>query len=152
MPKLRSAKKRLRKDEKRKLANKVKKTAVKNVERQIKKTLTEGKIQGEALGKLVNQFYQAIDKAAKTGAIHKNKASREKSRLAVMIMKKTGTTAAKPAKPTAKGKVLTEGQVLTDGARKVLRPKSEILKAGKKTAKAKSPRATRKKGSRRKGK
>ncbi len=72
MPLIRSAIKKLRKDRKRTLVNKVKKDNLKDL---IKKA--RGKKTPEDLKKV----FSALDRAAKTHLIHKNKASRLKSRL-----------------------------------------------------------------------
>lgn len=70
MPNLRSAKKRLRQDEKKRLRNSIVKTRVKT---ETKKALAGGD------GKTA---FGAIDRAAAKGVIHKNAAARRKSRLA----------------------------------------------------------------------
>ena len=69
MPNIRSAKKRLRQDEKKRVHNQSVKTRMKT---ETKKALT-----GEA-----NSAFSAIDKAAAKGVIHRNAAARRKSRLA----------------------------------------------------------------------
>ena len=49
--------------------------------------------------------YQALDRAAKTNVIHKNKAARLKSRLSKMLTAKTPASAATSSKPkTSKAK------------------------------------------------
>jgi small subunit ribosomal protein S20 len=69
MPNTRSAKKRLRQDEKKRIRNQAAKTRIKT---ETKKALTGGDI-ATALS--------AIDRAAAKGIIHKNTAARKKSRL-----------------------------------------------------------------------
>lgn len=80
-----SAKKAIRSSEKKAIFNvrrtRVFKSAIKNVENLLK----EGKV-AEA-EKAVSLAYKALDKAAKMGTIHKNKASRTKSRLVAKIKK-----------------------------------------------------------------
>lgn len=76
MPIKESAKKALRQSIKRNLLNKKKKSAIKEV---VKKTVDD---------KGMPKAQSIIDKAAKTGYIHKNKAARLKSRLAKKISKK----------------------------------------------------------------
>lgn len=120
MPKLTSAKKRLRQSVKRQAANTLRKEAYKNVKRQIKKALAQGNESKESLAELGKKFSQAVDKAAKTGVIHINKASREKAR----IMKFIGVSA------SAKSEV-----------KAAKRP----TRAPRKTARAKSAKASRKK-------
>jgi len=78
MPITHAAKKALRKSQKRRKVNLRYKDNIKETEKRIKKLLAEKKI-AEAK-KLCSNFYKAVDKAAKIGAINKNKASRLKSR------------------------------------------------------------------------
>ena len=72
MPLIRSAIKKLRKDRKRTLVNKAKKEGLKSL---IKKTRTNKNTEN------LRAVFSALDKAVKTNLIHKNKASRLKSRL-----------------------------------------------------------------------
>lgn len=92
----------------------------------MKRSIAKAVQKGEKakVGEMVASFYKAVDKAAKAGAIHTNKASREKSRI-LAVVKKGGAIIARTASKT---------------------------RASKKTAKAKAPKATPKKGSGRKGK
>lgn len=87
MPLLKSAKKALRQSERRKVRNLKKKRAIKDVVGKIKKLAGAGK-HTEAL-QLLPKAYQALDKAAKRNIIHKNTASRKKSRL-THLLKKSG--------------------------------------------------------------
>lgn len=109
MPKLKSAKKRLRQNEKRKIKNRVKKEMYKELKRQIKKTV-DGKKTGTSLENLASKFYKAVDKAAKSGAIHKNKAAREKSLIMALIKKKGEVTVPIIAKKNAKAKAAKAGK------------------------------------------
>jgi small subunit ribosomal protein S20 len=59
--------------------------AVASVTKDIKKLITAGK-KSDAM-KLLAQAYKELDKAAKTGFIKKNAASRKKSRLSAFIKK-----------------------------------------------------------------
>ncbi len=79
MPIKKSAKKALRQSKRRQIINLKKKKAAKNIAKKIKKLVLEKKI-NEAK-KLISLAYKAIDKAAKTGVIPKNTASRQKSQL-----------------------------------------------------------------------
>lgn len=72
MPLIRSAIKNLRKDRKRTVSNKKKKD---NLKALIKKARTQPSPES------LQAVFSALDKAAKTNLIHKNKASRLKSRL-----------------------------------------------------------------------
>ncbi|MBI2640561.1 MAG: 30S ribosomal protein S20 [Candidatus Sungbacteria bacterium] len=85
MPITSSAKKALRQSLRRRARNLEKKEAYKRLVRDVKKFTTAGK-QKEA-EKLLPRLYQALDKAAKTNAIKKNKAGRLKSRLTAFVRK-----------------------------------------------------------------
>ena len=79
MPITRSAKKALRQNARRRKSNVARKDAYKSAIKDFRKSAT-----GKALDKAKEQLrvaMQALDKAAKTNAIKKNKASRLKSRL-----------------------------------------------------------------------
>lgn len=80
MPTTSSAKKRLRQDEKRNLINKSRKTALKT---QVKKFLTA--LQGKDIQAAEAEYHltaKKMDKGAAKGILHKNNASRKKSRYA----------------------------------------------------------------------
>ena len=79
MPITKSAKKRLKQNEKRRILNLSYKKKMKKAVKEINDLLKEGK-KKEAV-KLLPQTYKIIDKAAKRGIIKKNTASRKKSRL-----------------------------------------------------------------------
>jgi len=79
MPITKSAKKALRQSEKRRKRNKKRKEDYKKVRKEILTLLKQG--QKEKAEQLIPEFQKAVDKAAKTGAMHENKASRIKSRL-----------------------------------------------------------------------
>jgi len=78
IPNIRSAEKRLRQSEKRRLRNRARKRAVKKVIKQIRIHLAAG--EKEEARALIPQLAKAADKAAQRHAFHKNKASRIKSR------------------------------------------------------------------------
>ena len=86
MPITKSAKKALRQSLRRAKRNAVRKKTYKKLVRIVRKSSASGST-GTAVAPLP-QLYQALDKAAKTGVIHKNKASRLKSRLASLATKK----------------------------------------------------------------
>lgn len=88
MPKIKSAKKALRQNKKRKIQNIKKKDAFKSIEKQIKKIIAGGN--AKETKKLLPQLYKALDKAAKTNVIKKNTASRKKSRITKIINKAIG--------------------------------------------------------------
>ena len=83
MPIIKSAKKALRQAKRRQDQNLLRKKAINDIVRKIKKLVAEGK-SDEALA-FLPQAYKALDKAAKTNVIHKNTASRKKSRLTKFI-------------------------------------------------------------------
>jgi small subunit ribosomal protein S20 len=90
MPHTRSAKKNMRKTEKRRLANRAAKKAVKT---QVKRFEAALDGPGEALAKEFNLASKKLDKAAAKGVIHPNLAARKKSQLArAMHAKKSAPT------------------------------------------------------------
>ncbi|ANE41361.1 MULTISPECIES: 30S ribosomal protein S20 [Fervidobacterium] len=84
MPNTKSAAKRVRVSEKRRILNKAYKTSMKNKIKAVLKAIAEGK-SVEEVQQLFRVAQSAIDKAARRGAIHKNQASRRKSRLAAKV-------------------------------------------------------------------
>lgn len=80
MPITKSAKKALRKSRRRRERNLIKIEAYKKLVAKYKKQVADKNF--EEAKKLLPQVYKALDKAAKTNVIAKNKASRLKSRLA----------------------------------------------------------------------
>jgi len=90
MPVTKQAKKKLRKDKKREKANLSLKTSYKKTVKKTKKSVTV---------KSLSQASKVLDKAAKKGLIHKNKAARIKSRLA-----KSKSTTSTTEKPKSKAK------------------------------------------------
>ena len=95
MPHTRSAKKNMRKTEKRRIANKVAKKAIK---KQIKTFVTAAEGPLDALKVEYNVTAKKLDKAAAKRVIHPNTAARKKSQLARMINKKAAAaTASAPA-------------------------------------------------------
>jgi small subunit ribosomal protein S20 len=98
MPHTRSAKKQLRKNEKRRQRNR---SALKAVKTQLKKVLATST--SGTLEELRQQYALAakkLDKAAARRVIHPNLAARKKSQLARLLRNKEQTPAA-PATPTA---------------------------------------------------
>ena len=78
-----SALKRARQNEERRLRNKSTKTRVKNVVKNVRQAVA-GQIEADALSEL-NTAKSAIDKAAKKGVIHRNTAARKISRLTKQV-------------------------------------------------------------------
>ena len=85
MPILKGAKKALRASVHKKAYNNTKRATLKDITKKIKRLSAQGK--GKEAKALLSTAYQALDKAAKTGVIKKNTASRKKSRLAALIKK-----------------------------------------------------------------
>lgn len=85
MPITTSAKKALRNSAKKRVFNARKKDGMQAVLKKFRKLVTE-KNKGEAQ-KTLSTIQKTLDKAAKTGLIKKNTASRKKSRLAAMVKK-----------------------------------------------------------------
>ncbi|MEN9614273.1 MAG: hypothetical protein RLZZ347_580 [Candidatus Parcubacteria bacterium] len=81
-----SAKKALRSSENKRVVNLRRKNAIATITKQVKKLVSEKKMkEAEAL---LPTAFQAIDKAAAINFIHKNAASRRKSRLSALFAKK----------------------------------------------------------------
>ena len=85
MPNTRSAEKRTRADAKRRLRNLEAKSKLKTLVRQFGKMVTDKK--PDEAKKLYPQLARLLDQAAKIGILHKNTASRKKSRLAKHLAK-----------------------------------------------------------------
>jgi len=83
MPTTKSAAKRLRSSAKRHANNKARKSVVRTTEKKFLAQVTEKNVEtGEAS---LRKAVAALDKAAKVGAISKNKANRKKSRLTAKL-------------------------------------------------------------------
>ena len=79
MPNTQQAKKRMRQNDKRRLRNRAQKSEVKTFTKKVMTAVEQG-----SLAEAQEQFHllqQKADKAAKSNAIHPNKAARRKSRL-----------------------------------------------------------------------
>ncbi len=85
MPIKKSAKKELRKSQKRTVLNANKKRKIKKTIKDIRKSLDKQNI--DEAKKLANEVVSLIDKAAKSKIIHKNSAARKKSRIFKAIKK-----------------------------------------------------------------
>ena len=105
MPIKKSAIKKAKQDEVRRLRNRLTKIAFRSKMKAVKEIIANGET--KELGTKLSEAFSALDKAAKKGVIHKNTASRKKSRLAKLIAapapetKKSGTKSAKKTKKTA---------------------------------------------------
>ncbi|MBI2410586.1 MAG: 30S ribosomal protein S20 [Candidatus Kerfeldbacteria bacterium] len=78
MPNINAAKKALRQTKKRTTRNDAKKKKIKELTKQFTKALAASPADAAAM---ISQVIQALDKAAKTNTIHRNKAARHKSAL-----------------------------------------------------------------------
>lgn len=94
MPNLESAKKALRQNKRRRLRNQKKQKAVQPLTKKLRKILAQKNF--EEAQKLIPQIYKALDKAAKTGVLKKNTASRKKSRITKLIKKQKASSATSP--------------------------------------------------------
>ncbi|MBI2573975.1 MAG: 30S ribosomal protein S20 [Candidatus Wildermuthbacteria bacterium] len=90
MPITHSAKKALRQSKRRRARNIKKITDVKRVLKQVRELAARQKT--DEAKKLLPLVYKTLDKAAKTGVIKKNTASRKKSRLARQLAAKPATS------------------------------------------------------------
>jgi len=78
-----SAIKKMRQDEKRRLRNRAYRTRYKNVVKAVETAINQGNI--EAAKEAFQTAVSTIDRIASKGVIHKNKAARKKSRLAKKV-------------------------------------------------------------------
>ena len=92
MPNIQSAKKRMRQNAKRRLSNRAKISSVRTAEKKLRKLVSAKKI--DDAREVLKSFSSLIDRVAKKNIIHKNNASRKKSRLSALIK---GAEGSKPA-------------------------------------------------------
>ena len=83
MPNTKSAERRMRNSARKRLQNRSVKSRLKSLERVYADAVKSGK--KEEANAAYRTLSSAFDKAAKTGAIHRGKASRKKSRLAARL-------------------------------------------------------------------
>lgn len=103
MPLLKSAKKALRIDRQRKVINDLTRNKVKSALKAARLAVAAGDKDSK---EKINAAYSELDLAAKKNVIHKNKASRLKSRLAKKLAKTSvAPTSKKPAKKITKKKI-----------------------------------------------
>jgi len=91
MPHTKSAAKRMRQAEKRRLRNKAWRTRVKNAVREAREAILGG--DRERAFELVREAVRVIDKAVSKGVLHKNEGARRKSRLMTLYNKVFGQAA-----------------------------------------------------------
>jgi small subunit ribosomal protein S20 len=99
MPHTRSAKKQLRKIEKRRLRNRATMKALKTQLKKVLAVSTSGTL--EDLRKEFNLASKRLDRAASKRVIHPNTAARKKSQLARLLRDKEQAPPAAPTTPTA---------------------------------------------------
>lgn len=85
MPNIKSAAKRLKQNIKRRLINRMRKSRVKTSETHLNEMIKAG--DKEAVQKQLSKCFSELDKAAKKGTIHQNKADRKKARLTARVAK-----------------------------------------------------------------
>ena len=83
MPNTKSAMKAMRQNAKRRVANLKTLETIKKTSKLVRKSITTNK--KDEMNKALSEAFSALDKAAKKGVIHRNNASRHKSRLAAMV-------------------------------------------------------------------
>lgn len=83
MPNTKSAERRMRNSERKRLQNRSIKSRLKSLERAYADAVAGGK--KEDASAAYRKLSSALDKAAKTGVIHKRRASRKKSRLSARL-------------------------------------------------------------------
>jgi small subunit ribosomal protein S20 len=89
MPNTKSAERRVRNSARKELHNKSIKHNLKSLESRFQEVLDTGKREDAAVA--FATVVSALDKAAKSGVIHKSKADRKKSRLAVQMNPRAST-------------------------------------------------------------
>ena len=93
MPNAKSAERRMRSSERKRLHNRRVKSSLHRLEKDYRVLLTAGK-QGEA-AQLLPRVHSALDKAVKSAVLPRPTADRKKSRLALALRGVSGTEAAK---------------------------------------------------------
>ena len=88
MPNSKSAKKNLLTNEKRRLRNRARKSRMKTFERKLLEDVSSKNAEGAKAD--LSSCFAELDRAAKAGTIHKNKANRKKARLTAMVAKLEG--------------------------------------------------------------
>lgn len=84
MPNTKSAKKAMRSSIKKNIMNTARKWKIKNSLKELRKVMVSNANQYQSS---LSKVFSQLDKAVKSNLIHKNKANRKKSRLALMVAK-----------------------------------------------------------------
>ncbi len=83
MPSKRSANKRLRSSARQRMVHRMRKSRVKTTEKRLDEVIASG--DASAAEAALERCYSELDRAAKKGTLHRNKASRKKQRLAARV-------------------------------------------------------------------
>ena len=83
MPNTRSAEKRLKTSQKKRLSNRIRKSRIKTFRRQLMDSIAERDL--DAADGLLRKCFAELDRAAKVGTIHRNRANRTKHRLSARV-------------------------------------------------------------------
>lgn len=134
----RSAEKRVRQAERRRVRNRSVRGATRTQIRTALPLIGEGRI--EEAGAAVREAVSALDKAAEKGVIHANNAARRKSRLMLKLNSATAAAAVAPTEQATKpARRVTKKAAPPVAAAKTATRKAPVKKApAKKPAKAKS--------------
>jgi small subunit ribosomal protein S20 len=97
MPNIKSAIKRVKTSEKARVRNHARKSAFRTATKRVEKMISAGQTDGVALA--ASQAVSAIDRAAKTRAIHPSQAARRKSRLLLKVNSALGSAVVLEARP-----------------------------------------------------
>jgi small subunit ribosomal protein S20 len=79
-----SAKKRVKQTAKRTVMNRAVRTKFRNASKKLYKAMEQGE-DPQSVSSMLSEVYSTLDKAAKSGTIHKNTASRKKARLTARV-------------------------------------------------------------------
>jgi small subunit ribosomal protein S20 len=85
MANLRSSKKDIKRNAKRRARNQQTRSALKTYVKKVRVAVAQPEVDGEHLQKSLTAATKQLDKAAQRGIIHKNQAARRKSRLAKQV-------------------------------------------------------------------
>ena len=88
MPIIKSAKKRMRQNEKLRLKNRAIRTFIKNLKRKTISIIQDESSSGEQIAVALNNYKKHVDRAWAKGIIKRNKSSHLKSKMDIMLNKK----------------------------------------------------------------
>jgi len=136
MPVTKSAIKALRQTKRRTVVNAEIRAKMRTIIKSVKTGLGE---------KGLDEMYSTIDRAAKRGIIHPNKAARIKSRITKSVSGKDMSVASTPAKPSKTKKTTTKAKApVKKAASKATVKKATAKASAKKTAKKSKPKTAKK--------